>query len=480
MGETQPSDSETQTSSNTRKWILPGLIALGAAATCVALAVLALALGMRPSRQPTQPAATVPNSPRAATEPTDSPLPAETSAVLSQLAPETLAQMEEIEDQVVTLRGLQPSAPVERRLITTEELAEIVREDLLEEYSREEAHDDALLLAYLGLIEPGFDLWSFYTDLYSEQVAGFFDDEDSAMYIVQGQNFGGPERLTYAHEYVHALQDQNYDLAEGLGFQEELCEQDSERCKAVQSLVEGDATLLEAQWLRTYATDQERAEISAFYQSFESPVFRRAPTYIQDTFVFPYEAGLQFVAWVFRNGGWAAVDSTYAEPPSSTEQIIEPARYPDDAPVRLEPPDLGPGVLGRGWRSLDEGTLGHLDLRLLLAQQLDSADAQRAADGWGGDVYLVFHHDESGRNAGAFVQVWDTVRDAQEAYLVWRDYGEARIGPGTATGQAYEWESDRVFARLERGSIQTLWIMAPDRQTGEALREALTFPLPEQ
>ena len=72
-------------------------------------------------------------------------------------------------------------------------------------------------MAAFGLINPDFDLQNLYIDLYSEQIAGFFDIEENEMVVVQGEGFGGVERFVYAHEYTHVLQDQNFDIENGLG-----------------------------------------------------------------------------------------------------------------------------------------------------------------------------------------------------------------------------------------------------------------------
>ena len=62
------------------------------------------------------------------------------------------------------------------------------------------------------------------------------------MFVVQGENFQGMERMNYSHEYTHALQDQNYDLRQELKVNEEYCKKNAEYCSAVQALFEGDAT----------------------------------------------------------------------------------------------------------------------------------------------------------------------------------------------------------------------------------------------
>lgn len=389
---------------------------------------------------------------------------------------EVREQMDQIQDEVVLLRGLRPSGPVDRGLLSANELREYVLDDFLIDYSQEEAQDDVRVLALLGLLDAGFELFDLYLDLYSENIAGFYDDEIQQMFVVQDSQFGGPERLTYAHEYAHALQDQTYDLEEGLGFNDEACEEDSERCAALQAMLEGDATLLEDRWLLTYASDADFQQLLDFYDSFSSPTYDSAPEFLKEDFLFPYTTGFDFVQHFFLDGGWAAVDALYADPPVSTEQILHPARYPNDVPVALVVPEVLDS-LGSGWREMDRDVLGEWFTFLTLRERLPDEQAQIAAEGWGGDYYIAFHDDSEGHSVLILATSWDTVRDAHEFYGAFRDYGESRFGDRILSSTTRSiWESPTGWSSVELIGDQTLWIMAPDAEFGEILREALTFP----
>src|SRR3989304_6057770 len=233
-------------------------------------------------------AATTPlPAPRAT--PSATPLqPLDPSDAPTRRPPDTLPDLEEIQGQVSTVRGLYPAGPLDRQLIAPEELGQRVEEDFLDEYTAEQAADDVRVLSLFGLVEPGFDLLDFHLDFYEEQVAGYYDTEIERMYVV-GSQWGGAERLTYAHEYVHALQDQTYDLEGALGYNDEAC----------------GAVLA--------PTEPPRGD-------FSTP----PPAYIRQDFLFPYDQGLQFVRALFRQGGWAAVDAAYLDPPTTTEQILHP------------------------------------------------------------------------------------------------------------------------------------------------------------
>jgi hypothetical protein len=384
--------------------------------------------------------------------------------------------MDEIQRQVAALRGLDPVAPVQRSLLTPADLQQRILDDFLGDYTEEEAAGDSRMLFLLGLLDPGVDLRTLYADLLSEQVAGYYDDEAPAMFVVRGAGFAGPERLTYVHEYDHVLQDQNFDIDEGLGYNDDACEDDRERCTAVNALLEGDATLLQTQWLRTFSTDQDRAEIQEFFATYESPVYDRAPHFLQKDILFPYLQGLGFVNALFIEGDWAAVDEAYLHLPTSTEQILHPERYPDDVPIALEVPDPA-AALGEGWSEVRHEVLGEWTTLLTLEALLPSDAAAEAAEGWGGDTLVVLFNEATGQQALLLVTRWDTLLDAQEFLAAFTQYGNARFGRGTSTTTRSVWADDERYSSIERSADQTLWILAPDQSVGEALREAMPLPV---
>jgi hypothetical protein len=411
-------------------------------------------------------------------QPQDTPLA--TGVIQCELDSEAVSQMDEIEGQVRILRGLPQTRPVDREFLAQSQLRQRVIDDFLADFAQEEAFVNARVLALFGLLERDFDLWNFYADLYTEQVAGFYDDEEEEMVVICGVDFGGPERITFAHEYTHALQDQTYDLEDGLGYSDDLCEVDSERCAAIQALIEGDATLLEEQWLRTYATQEDLADLMEFITSFESPVFDSAPEFLRQDLLFSYLAGLEFVKTLYLEGGWAAVDAAYLNPPLSTEQILHPERYPADAPIWLEVPDLSL-ALGVEWGEIDRGVVGEWDIQAVLNEFLPKAVAVDAAMGWGGDYYLVYYNEDKDIDVLVLVSQWDTMQDVHEFDAAFRDYGDARFGT-RVTSSSYEasWHGEVGYVIFERRSNQALWILAPDVVTGQALRQAVTFPAPQQ
>jgi len=319
-----------------------------------------------------------------------------------------------------------------------------------------------------------------YIDLLSEQVAGFYDNETKEMVIVQGKGFQGPERLTYAHEYVHALQDQNYDIRAGLSYSDEACEDDSERCAAVQALLEGDATLSELNWFREHGTSQDQSEILEFYNNYESPVLDAAPMFLAEDFIFPYEEGLNFVEYLYDHGGWGAVDQAYEHLPVSTEQILHPEKYPDDRPLNVAFPELSE-LIGTDWIEYDRGVMGEWYTYLILALGSEEASRQkekvaaRAADGWGGDAYAVYYHPSNQSTIMVLNTLWDSPDEATEFFKTFKDYAKVRFGRPVDNQKSFiTWESQDGYHLMQRSGDQTTWILAPDSETAQAILDDVT------
>ena len=109
-----------------------------------------------------------------------SPQQTQEPAAQGELSPEISSEMDEIQRQVLAIRGLDMTTELKRDLMTPEELQDKVINEFFADYSDEDALKDSKILATLGLVEEGFDLKQFYLDLYSEQIAGYYDSETAA------------------------------------------------------------------------------------------------------------------------------------------------------------------------------------------------------------------------------------------------------------------------------------------------------------
>ena len=350
--------------------------------------------------------------------------------------------------------------------MTPEQLKDKVINEFFKDYTTEEVQRDVKILSTLGLIEPDFDLRQFYLDLYSEQIAGYYDSETKEMYVISGEGFGGMERMTYAHEFNHVLQDQSYDMEKGLKLNSDDCEDATEYCAAVTALIEGDSTLSEQLWFFQNGTSQDQSDLQAFQANYSSPVYDSAPEYMKSDFLFPYSQGYAFVEALYSKNRWKSVDAAYQNLPQTTEQILHPEKYPKDLPVTVDMPDFST-ALGTGWSELDRNVMGEWYTYLILGKGRDSQftmpdDASKAAAaGWGGDTYVFYAPENSEDYMFAWQSKWDSSTDANEFYDLSIDYGMARWGiPEKKADNQVTWSSDTDgMVTIRRTATDVLWLM---------------------
>ena len=383
----------------------------------------------------------------------------------------------QIQTDVSYLRYLLPLSDVDVQFITEEELEEMLEEEITEE-ELEEISITQELLVMLDQMDEGEDLYSILMDLYSGSIAGFYDDEQETMYIVSdGGELESSEKMTIAHEYTHALQDQHFDLSSLFDF-----EYHSDAYMAIDSLVEGDARLVESLYFWNCLTEEER---EAYWQSVEGQGnggIEDIPRIILEGILFPYIEGKDFVYALATEGGWNAVNLAYSDPPQSTEQILHPEKYylERDNPQAVTMPDLE-GTLGVGWSQLESDVLGELDTRIYLETFLGigSEQASNAAEGWDGDRY-AFLKDADGRRLLVMSSVWDSVVDAEEFFDAYVAYVNTQTGGACtlvldSTNEKW-WDTAESSIYLGMHEDEVVIIIAPDVPVaGQVLTEFPEF-----
>ncbi|MBN1954953.1 MAG: hypothetical protein JW900_07865 [Anaerolineae bacterium] len=382
------------------------------------------------------------------------------------LSPADAQLIDQVEQQVAELRQLPPREPVERTLISHAELYELLVQEFAEEFSPAEAHDNVLALAAFELLDRDMDLYDFLLQLQTEQIAGFYDAETRQIYVITDLGVMGQfERLLYAHEFTHALQDQHFDLQQ-LGIRRDADEQyDSEYLIAVRSLIEGDASLLEQQFLETYYSLDDMQALMQEVRRVETPLFDAAPDVLREQMMFPYEYGLVFVEALYDQGGWEAVGAAYANPPLSTEHILHPERYrAGDAPQVVALPPLT-GTLGADWRQVEEDIMGEYFLRYYLAQRISTSEAVLAAEGWGGDRYAVYSHQGDEALLLALYTTWDTPADGEEFVDAYVNFAQDRFGTAGEMGGGGRicWQGAADALCLSWGAVDAAVVLGPEQ-----------------
>ncbi len=293
-----------------------------------------------------------------------------------------LAVFAKIETDVRALRGLPAPEIGPPQVLTRAEFADALAEIFDRDFPAAERDAENATLRALGLLTAGQEIAELTQRLYADQVLGYYDFDEERMVVVTDAGLTATARITYAHEYTHALQDAAFDTAAA---HDQLNGEDDAKMARV-ALEEGDASTAMVLWAIGHLTAEELLDI----QATPIPDTSGIPDWMVRQLEFPYVAGAEFVGQLYASGGWDAVNAAYADPPSSTEQVLHPDAYIDgEEPIAVEAPDLL-ATLGAGWSIAREATLGEAMIAIWLEGiGLSQADAELASEGWGGDRVVI-------------------------------------------------------------------------------------------
>jgi len=343
---------------------------------------------------------------------------------------EAQAILAEIEEQVVAIRGLDAADIGPAEIISRTELAEELQQLFDEQYPPEERERDNISLRALGLLDPDQDVAELQLELLGDQVLGFYDDVEKRMVVVSDTGVDVEARITYAHEYTHALQDEAF----GLDSLETDAVGEDDRGLARISLIEGDATVTMLSWILQHLS---QGEILEYFSSAEVPDTTGIPSWMVGQLSFPYEAGLN---WATSLAGgdptspdFTEIDAAYVDPPASTEQIIDLEKWESrEAPVSISVPDLA-GALGEGWEEVDATPIGQASINIMLEYfGVAAADAGEASVGWGGDRAVIATGPDDAF-AVAWKLTWDSADDAAEFLAAYETVVDSLDFPASVT-----------------------------------------------
>jgi tetratricopeptide (TPR) repeat protein len=364
----------------------------------------------------------------------------------------------EIGKNVEKDRNLKAKHQVQFQFITTDELRNLVQQQYEKESPEQwQAFQDMLVL--MGLLESGKEFET-AIDEQVTQIAGFYDSEKDIFYVVKrDEEVTVQDELTFAHEYVHALQDQYRDLSP-LEITGTL---DYDQAMAFRAVIEGEATQVTLKYFQTHLTSLEQMTALQLEQAAEEGVEGQVPT-------FEYLSGLQFVEAVAAGGYWPALDDVYKNLPTSTEQILHPDRYKgkrDDPQDVALPQSLA--ALEDDWQQIDTNVLGEYFTEGYLAEHGASDLAMIAADGWDGDRYAFFQNRQDSRGLLVWKMVWDSTEEAREFVMAHRAiFGEKNSGYQETLRElegnhrTLQWESDKRSIYLQQQG-DTTWLIFASR-----------------
>lgn len=365
------------------------------------------------------PTATVTDEPEEESDPTPAPSPtavtedptpsSESDAAEEDEPADLDAAVDEIAENVVELRGLELQEELDFSFMGRDEL----REMLIEEIDLTQSDIDLTWILRL-IPDRDADIEQGLIDLQAADIYGFYDPDTEETYVISEDDEISPlEESILAHEIVHALQDQHYDLGMLDEFGTEY-----DQALAFTSVVEGDATLAQEFYVQQYFDQEKMAEfqqeaMEAQQNEATQEAMEAIPDYFVQGFVFPYQSGPEFMLEAYE-GDFSNLNQHLEDPPVSTYQITNPEAYlagEIDDPRDVELPDLDER-LDDEWELYESGTLGTFDFSYLLHTN-GASEPQETIDGWDGDQFAMYERGDD-HVLAVVSTAWATEDDAQE------------------------------------------------------------------
>jgi hypothetical protein len=322
--------------------------------------------------------------------------------------------------QLSEITGFKIKRELPFEMVTRDQVNQFLKDQIRRTIKPEEIEAEEITLKKFGFVPPDFDLKRTTIDLLTEQAAAFYDFHRKKLFISDWATENMRD-AALVHELAHALADENFPIQKFL----DQAGDNSEESLARQTVVEGQASWLMLEFaarrigksLADPATAREylSGDSETNDNDGEYPVFSKAPLYLKETLMFPYEAGQNFQQAIFLRDGKAAFSRVFRQPPLDTAQILHPARYFDG--VKPLTPELPRPI--KHSKAYVTGILGELDERILLRQYIDRAAADEFGPKLLGANYRIDKAKPNGRLMLLYASQWS---DADSASGYFRAY----------------------------------------------------------
>jgi hypothetical protein len=333
---------------------------------------------------------------------------------------ELFSQIDEMLASLGDIMGLKLLKPIERSLLTRDEINQLVEKRIREEINPEDVRLDEVFLKKFGLVDDDFDLVRQLTDVLTEQATALYDFKTRTMYLATWTPTDMQE-FALVHELAHALADQHFNLGkyvkQSKGADEDLARSAVLEGQASWAMTEyvlrpAGRSLIENPLAATAAAAASRVEARDY------PVYSGAPLYVKESLLFPYTSGLLFQQAVVEKHGVEGFTLVFERPPISSQQILHPETYFEGR--RPATPRLPKPGRMRGFKKAAEGQAGELDHWILLKQYFDEDRADALAPAWRGARYELLESKAKDHAVLLYASQWENESRAAEffkAYL---------------------------------------------------------------
>ncbi len=298
-----------------------------------------------------------------------------------------------------------------------------VESRMKETSSSEDLRIEELTLKMFGYIPQDFNLAKETVDLVSEQAAAFYDYRKKRLFVLDSTAEGSEQRVALVHELAHALADQHHPLGKYL----RKGSPDDDASIARQAVMEGQATWLT--WAYVSSRNGGKADVPPAMieqltktlgaESNDFPVFAKAPLYLRESLVFPYNEGLKFQDAVFHKVGRNGFDLVFNRSPLTSQQILHPDLYFENLKPSEPKPATREALFGKNakqFRDLGEGSIGEFDFSMLLRQFVPQKEGAEAASHWRGGEFRLYEQKHDKYAVLSFASDWDSPASARKFF----------------------------------------------------------------
>ncbi len=363
--------------------------------------------------------------------------------------------------KVAKVRGLAALRPVPGKVLDRTALVAEVRKKAGLEYPKAAIERDGKMMELMGFAPAPFDYLKELSKLLEAQLDGFYEPKNGTMYVASDLE-GDGANLALAHELVHALQDQHYDLSKRSGYHPGQ----SDAIMAGSMLAEGDATsaMLDVSLKAQGGTALDLPETmftSMLVNAMNVGDAAAAPHILRSTLVLPYVDGTLFVHALRREGGFAKVDEAWRNLPVTTEQVLHPEKWASHEPALTVPPPTAT-ALGAGFTRVDQDTVGEAGLRLALEEWIGADGAKIAAAGWGGDRSGTFSSGDTWASVNLVVYDKDSGKGGDDTFAK-RAFDKVKPGIEKVPGKVAAKTNAPGFVCVEREKLGPLAVARKGR-----------------
>jgi cytochrome c-type biogenesis protein CcmH/NrfF len=384
--------------------------------------------------------------------------------------------VDEILDFASKDTGLPIKHPVKRKLASREEVKKYIEDRMKDDEDTKRLQRSEVVLKKFALVPEQFDLRSFLVDLLKEQVAGFYDSKKKTVFLLDWVEVEA-QKPVLAHELTHALQDQNFDLEKwmkaaqahpplkGKGAAPKDTKEDTksaadlmedERMAARQAVAEGQAMVVLIDYMlapngQSVKSNPQIADavMAGMAATGETPLYTKAPMFLKQLMLFPYQRGLKFETDVLVKAGTeAAFAGAFREPPADSRQILQPETYLNKENLPPMPVPDFEAAAGKQYEKYDLSVMGEFDVWLLAKQYVGQESADAMSPKWrGGYYYAALKPGTPKASNGnptvpksaialAYASKWASADDAEQFAAIYAKYLPKRYKSAKEVGAA--------------------------------------------